>query len=229
MNALYNHALKQKSQLTSDLAKFENNLMTSPISLQGSISATLVSFEKTINQYNDFLSKNKELEDNEKYSNRLDQLREELNNFSTKFKDLKKNYNELNNDKMRKNLFGTTSSENPFDEDTTISNRRRHQQNDANDLNMFDGLQKENSIFNRGNSQLDYILEMGQNSLNDIIEQNHILEKVQDTLTKSLRTLNVSEDTIQLINRRAFHDKLIFWFALFCLFLGIYFIIKFLR
>ncbi|SMN20069.1 similar to Saccharomyces cerevisiae YLR078C BOS1 v-SNARE (vesicle specific SNAP receptor) [Maudiozyma saulgeensis] len=245
MNALYNHAVKQKGQLQKDLNRFEKNPQTAPISLQGSISATLVSFEKTINQYSDYLNNQPILNDQEdninkeKNLSRLVSLREELDRFQISFKDLKKLYNEANSTKNQRNqLFGsTTTSENPYnDMDTVMSQRKttssistHEQQQQNSNRSYLDGLQNENSVFQRGNSQLDYILEMGQNSLNDIIEQNHILDTVQDKLTKSLRTLNVSEGTIQSVNSRLFKDKLIFWVGLFLMFLGMYLVLKWLR
>ena len=265
MNALYNHAIKQKNQLQRDLTKFEKNPLTSPISLQGSISATLVSFEKTISQYEDYFKKQYALSSDrqgssnnsaeaEKHEGRVETLRGNLAEFQEKFKQLKRTYNEKNsahlNAHRREMLFGTPSSgvdgqqvsssstsENPFSEGS-ISQRRTggaavplnsNTNFGASGLLYHEGLQKEQSIFERGNAQLEYILEMGQNSLNDIIEQNQILEGVQNKLTKSLRTLNFSEETIQKINRRLFKDKLIFWIGLILLFTGMYLVMKYLR
>lgn len=254
MNALYTHALKQKSQLQQDLAKFEKNPNTVPISLQGSISATLVAFEKTITQYNEHLTifqqnndKSQEHSDqNVKFQQRLDNLKANLAQYKNKFKDLKLKYNQ-EQELKKKQLFGdsnnngttatttASSSSNPFDDQ--LSKRHNYQRtnttnnrnNDPNNLDMFDGLRKERGIFQRGNLQLDMLLEMGQQSLDDIIEQNKILHSMQDKMTNSLRTLNVSEQTIQNINKRLFKDKLIFWIALFLLFLGMYLVLKYLR
>ncbi|KAG0668241.1 protein transport protein bos1 [Maudiozyma exigua] len=244
MNALFNHAIKQKSQLTKDLNRFEKNPQTAPISLQGSISATLVSFEKTIVQYEDYLNNQPKLLDNnnnnnseqqqidEKNKNRLTNLKNDLIQLQTQFRDLKKIYNDSTNQKNH--LFsGISTSENPYNDiDTEMNQRRTVTTTAAQSLSQktyLDGLQDEQSIFKRGNSQLDYILEMGQNSLNDIIEQNHLLDQIQNKLTKSLRTLNVSEGTIQSVNSRLFKDKMIFWIALCLLFLGMYLILKWLR
>ncbi|QLL31829.1 hypothetical protein HG536_0B06970 [Torulaspora globosa] len=96
-------------------------------------------------------------------------------------------------------------------------------------LPLYNGLQKEQSIFQRGNAQLELILEMGHQSLDDLVEQNQILQKMQDRMSSSLRTLGVSEETIQKINRRAFKDKLIFWFALVLLLGGFYLVLKWFR
>lgn len=159
---------------------------------------------------------------------RLENLKNDLAELQTQFKELKKIYNDSVNQKNQ--LFtGMSTSENPYNDIDTQMNQRRTTTGVPSQKSYLEGLQDEQSVFQRGNSQLDYILEMGQNSLNDIIEQNHILDQVQDKLTKSLRTLNVSEGTIQSVNSRLFKDKMIFWVALFLLFLGMYLVLKWLR
>lgn len=235
MNALYNHAVKQKTLLQRDLSRFEKDLVTAPISLQGSISTTLISLEKTINQYKDYLAKynSSTPADSEetqiKYQSRLDSLQQVLAESNEKFLKLKKEFNETN---AREQLL--KSSSNPFDEENVMNRRNVAVQSSAqaqtsSSLPLYEGLQKEQSIFERGNAQLDYILEMGQQSLEDIVEQNAVLQKVQQTMTKSLHTLGVSNETIEKINKRVFKDKFIFWIALILMFLGFYFLLKLFR
>lgn len=243
-NALYNHAVKQKNQLQQELARFEKNSVTAPISLQGSISATLVSLEKTVKQYAEHLNRYKEDTNAEeidpKFANRLATLTQDLHDFTAKFKDLKQSYNENNS---RTQLFGSGAShvmdsDNPFSTSETIMNKRNVGGASANGkrglqqrwgLPLYQGLQKEQSVFERGNAQLDYILEMGQQSFENIVEQNKILSKVQDRMSNGLRTLGVSEQTITSINKRVFKDKLVFWIALILLIIGIYYVLKWLR
>ncbi|QHS74821.1 Bos1p [Saccharomyces paradoxus] len=244
MNALYNHAVKQKNQLQQELARFEKNSVTAPISLQGSISATLVSLEKTIKQYAEHLNRYKEDtsagEIDPKFANRLATLTQDLQDFTTRFKDLKQSYNESNS---RTQLFGSGAShvmdsDNPFSTSETIMNKRnvggassngKEGSSNGGGLPLYQGLQKEQSVFERGNAQLDYILEMGQQSLENIVEQNKILSKVQDRMSNGLRTLGVSEQTIASVNKRVFKDKLVFWIALILLIIGIYYVLKWLR
>ncbi|CCH59849.1 hypothetical protein TBLA_0C00330 [Henningerozyma blattae CBS 6284] len=249
MNAIYNHAVKQKNQLQSDLTRFDQELVTAPISLQGSISATLVSFNKTIDQYKAHLESQKnnfkfnelsekDFEKQNKYESRLISLNESYREFSTKFKELKLKYNQSTTN-ARSQLFGNNlSSDNPFD-DSSVMNKRnvgggainmnRDNSNGSSQLPLYQGLRKEQTVLERGNAQLDYLLEMGQQSLDDMIEQNQVILKMQDKMSSSLRTLGVSDSTIHMINKRVFKDKLIFWVALFLLFLGIYLVLKWLR
>lgn len=226
--------MKQKTLLQRDLSRFEKDLVTAPISLQGSISTTLISLEKTINQYKDYLAKYKSStpadseETQIKYQSRLDSLQQVLAESNEKFLKLKKEFNETN---AREQLL--KSSSNPFDEENVMNRRnvavQSAQAQTSSSLPLYEGLQKEQSIFERGNAQLDYILEMGQQSLEDIVEQNAVLQKVQQTMTKSLHTLGVSNETIEKINKRVFKDKFIFWTALILMFLGFYFLLKLFR
>lgn len=226
--------MKQKTLLQRDLSRFEKDLVTAPISLQGSISTTLISLEKTINQYKDYLAKYKSStpadseETQIKYQSRLDSLQQVLAESNEKFLKLKKEFNETN---AREQLL--KSSSNPFDEENVMNRRnvavQSVQAQTSSSLPLYEGLQKEQSIFERGNAQLDYILEMGQQSLEDIVEQNAVLQKVQQTMTKSLHTLGVSNETIEKISKRVFKDKFIFWTALILMFLGFYFLLKLFR
>ena len=164
-----------------------------------------------------------------KYQSRLDSLQQVLAESNEKFLKLKKEFNETN---AREQLL--KSSSNPFDEENVMNRRNVAVQSSAqaqtsSSLPLYEGLQKEQSIFERGNAQLDYILEMGQQSLEDIVEQNAVLQKVQQTMTKSLHTLGVSNETIEKINKRVFKDKFIFWIALILMFLGFYFLLKLFR
>ncbi|CCK72637.1 Bos1p KNAG_0L00140 [Huiozyma naganishii CBS 8797] len=232
MNAIYSHAVKQKSALQKDLARFEADPLGAPISLQGTIAATLVALEKTVRQFREYLVAHSGAPQDEKFEARLVGLQRDLDEFTKRFKALKLQYND-SQQQQRTQLFGkgaSTANENPFMDETALNKRggagSSQQQQRQEPLPLYQGLEKENSIFQRGNTQLDYILEMGQASLHDIIDQNEILERMQSTMSKSLRTLHVSESTIQSINSRLFKDKLIFWIALILMFTGMYFVYK---
>lgn len=247
-NALFNHGIKQKNQLQLDLEKFGKDVHGSPISLQGSISATLVSFQKTIEQYGDHLKKyeqslmNGDADEDEdaqtkKYENRLSSLKEAHGEFSARFAELKKEFNSSN---ARTQLFGNTNGYAMDGIESVVNKRNVGQSRDGTSprssmeyrgsgLPLYQGLQKEQSIFQRGNTQLELILEMGHQSLDDLVEQNQILLKLQDRMSSTLRTLGLSESTIQKINKRAFKDKLIFYFVLALLLVGFYFVIKWFK
>lgn len=206
--------------------------------MQGSISISLVSFEKTINQYKDHFNKyragNSTGDDQVqlKHESRLGTLQEELEIFKTKFHDLKKIYNE----QIHVNSFIHPNTS--YDGETIMNKRNvsnlsamkdsseRTMINSAAGLPLYEGLRKEESMFERGNAQLDRILHIGQESLDNIMEQNKILQKAQTQMIKSLTTLGVSKETIDKINKRVFKDKFIFWISLTLMFVGFYFVLR---
>ncbi|QLQ79342.1 hypothetical protein HG537_0B06900 [Torulaspora globosa] len=166
-----------------------------------------------------------------KFQNRLDSLIRSHRECAERFAELKKQYNASN---ARNQLF--SQNEAVMGGESVMSKRnvgsaspRGSFEAKRGGLPLYNGLQKEQSIFQRGNAQLELILEMGHQSLEDLVEQNQILQKMQDRMSSSLRTLGVSEETIQKINRRAFKDKLIFWFALVLLLVGFYLVLKWFR
>ncbi|AMD20185.1 HDL559Wp [Eremothecium sinecaudum] len=247
MNALYNHAVKQKSLLQRDLARFEKEREVAPISLQGSISTTLVALEKTIGQYREQLSayqsdiRSDSDENYIKYKTRLSTIDNDLTEFKQRFKLIKEQCNEGSS---RERMFGGGSAF-IYEEGSSSVNKRattgvqqrsllgengeRTTFNSAGGLPLYEGLRREQSIFERGNAKLDSILQMGQESLEEIIEQNRILQKVQQKMLKSLRTLGVSNETIDFINKRVFRNKVVFWTALVLMFVGCYFVMKWFR
>lgn len=197
-----------------------------------------MSFERTIEQYSELLKKHKaaiidEQDDTEivKNNTRLNSLIDAHKDFAAKFAQLKLTYNSSD---ARTQLFNDNHGY-ALDGDSVVNKRnvastspRTSFEHKGSGLPLYNGLQKEQSIFQRGNAQLDLILEMGHQSLDNIVEQNQIIHRLQDRMSSSLRTLGVSDETIQRINRRAFKDKLIFWFALALMLLGFYFILKWL-
>lgn len=199
-----------------------------------------MSFERTIEQYRDHFKKYQaaNIDSSEaeraKYESRLQSLSEAHKDFASKFAELKEQYNKSD---ARSQLFSGNDAY-AVDGESVVNKRSVPQAMTSSPRSSFDhraglplynGLEKERSIFQRGNAQLDLILEMGHQSLDDLVEQNQILRKVQDRMSSSLRTLGVSEDTIQMINRRAFKDKFIFYFAFLLMLVGFYFVFKWLR
>lgn len=231
--------------LNKDLAKLEKELVTAPISLQGAIATTLVSLEKTIGQYSEHFKQyqqnnpDDEEETRLKYETRLQTLQQDYEDAKKKFKELKEKHAQTNareqllqqssvveeNIMNKRNISVPTQPSGGFSVGSN-QDQERTMINSAAGLPLYEGLRKENSMFERGNAQLDRILQMGQESLEDIMEQNQVLQKLQSQMNKSLHTLGVSHETIERINRRVFKDKFIFYIALLLLFLGIYFILK---
>lgn len=232
MNSIYNHGVKQTHTITKDLAEFEKNLSTSPLSLQGAITTSLTAFKKTIKEYNDLLDKNVNDSSYAKHESRLTKFNQDLNEFTSKFDSLKKQRDiqlqEANKQELlgRRHLGGgatsnSTSSDNPFDPNS--------QQQEQATMSYREGLYHEKNSLERGSEQLDRILEMGQQAFEDIVEQNETLRKLQTKFEESLITLGVSQGTIRSVERRAKQDKWLFWFCVFMMLVLFYYIVKFFK
>ncbi|CDO92900.1 unnamed protein product [Kluyveromyces dobzhanskii CBS 2104] len=235
-----------RSLLNKDLGRFEKELATAPISLQGAIATTLVSLEKTLHQYKEQYkqyqvnSPDDSEETKLKYETRLQTLTHDYEDAKLKYAELKKRSAEYNAREQLLNQQASTVEEtvmnkrniNAPPQQTSFRMGNPDQQtgrttiNSAAGLPLYEGLRKENSIFEKGNAQLDRILQMGQESLEDIVEQNKVLRRLQSQMSKGLHTLGVSNETIEKINKRLFKDKLIFYLGLILLILGIYFVLK---
>lgn len=230
MNSLYNHGLKQTQTITKDLAEFEKNLSTSPLSLQGAITTSITAFKKTIREYTDLLDKNPTDSSFAKHEGRISKFNQDLENFTAKFDSLR-NQREISlQEADRQELLGrrhvapSQPSDNPYD-----PNQQQHQQQQQQTLSQREGLYNENQALARGCEQLDRILEMGQQAFEDIVEQNETLRKVQAKFEEGLITLGVSRGTIRSVERRAKQDKWLFWFCVVIMLVVFYYIIKFFR
>lgn len=219
MNALYNHGVKQTHTLQRELASFEKNLSTSPMSLQGSITTTLTAFKKTVREYNDLVLQSSLSE--EKHHARLEKFNKELTEYQSKFDTLKRQREEHLQANNQQELMGRrhTTGDNPYGSEHAARQA-------PSNLSYQEGLFKEKQSLSRGSQQLDQILEMGQSAFEDLVEQNETLKKIGSTFLQSLLTLGVSQGTIRTIERRARQDKWLFWGAVILLFVMFYYMIK---
>ncbi|KAL6930554.1 related to Protein transport protein BOS1 [Hanseniaspora guilliermondii] len=236
MNALYNHANKQKQLLVKDLAKLEDILQNESeiatrsniiLSTQGGIQTTLISLKKTIEQYkqqyDNIIKDNDTTDESEseeilKMKNRLDVLNSEYTTFNSKFGDMKNKFdsmkkkmlfshNEDVNTPLLQNRNTGKLNENPVNREPTMK------ENIFNNSYYHD----EKTIFRKSNKRLDQILEMGSATLDDIMEQNQILSRVQGKMTSTLKTLGVNNETINKINKVVLKDKIRFYLSM-CVF-----------
>ncbi|OBA21338.1 V-snare-domain-containing protein [Metschnikowia bicuspidata var. bicuspidata NRRL YB-4993] len=222
MNSIYNHGVRQTQMVTRDLAAFEKNLSTSPMSLQGTIITSLTAFKKTIKEYGDLMNQNNFTE--EKHKIRLEKFRADLEQFQLKFDSLRKQREVLLQAESRQELMGrrTVNSDNPYGQTTDPQSGMAQQAQ----MGYSEGLYKEKQSLGRGSQQLDMILEMGQSTLGDLVDQNETLKRLGSKFEESLMTLGVSQGTIRRVERRAKQDKWIFWSLVVLFFVLCYFIMK---
>ncbi|ESW96097.1 hypothetical protein HPODL_05341 [Ogataea parapolymorpha DL-1] len=220
MSLLYNNAIKQTQQLRKDLEQFEKDPTSAQLSLIGQITTTITNLSRTLQDYEDYIVK-QTLNLNEsqklKNENRLASLKNELLEYKLKTQSLKKQREEGLAEVNRNQLFANRStaiSENPYDDNnvSSVTNRGgQSRQEQLSGLSMQEGLQKEQSVLERSNQQLDEILEMGRMAFDDLVEQNEVVLKMKERMSSSLQTLGVSKATIRQIEKKAFEDKWIFY------------------
>ncbi|RLV86722.1 Protein transport protein BOS1 [Meyerozyma sp. JA9] len=223
MNSLYNHGIKQTKLLSKELATFESNISTSPLSLQGSITTSLTAFRKTIKEYGDLVAQAPSDEHLTKHEARLEKFNKDLQEFTQKFDNLKLQRENLRHEANTQELMGRrhagNTSENPYEAAENVQSPMMY----------HEGLAKEHSSLQRGSQQLDQILEMGQQAFEDIVGQNETLQRVKAKFEDSLVTLGVSRGTIRTIEKRARQDKWIFWAGVVLLFVCFWYILKWFR
>lgn len=228
MNALYNHGVRQTHHLTRDLASLEKNLLTSPMSLQGSIITSLTAFKKTIKEYNDMIQQSGGGDD--KHRTRLEKFNGELNQFQLKFDSLRQQRESILQENNQQELMGRRhvagGSENPYDSGSQGYGYGQNQQQQTSNMSYLEGLYKEKQSLSRRSQQLDQILEMGQNAFEDLVEQNETLKKLGSKFSLSLVTLGVSQGTIRTIEKRARQDKWLFWGGVIIFFVLCYFLVR---
>lgn len=219
MNSLYNHGVKQTQLLSRDLANFEKNLSTSPMSFQGQIITTLTAFKKTVKEYNELIHQNNFKE--EKHQVRLEKFQTDLASFQAKFDDLRRRREALIQNEQHQELMGRrhVSSDNPYDANQAANLGPAQ-------MSYSEGLYKEKQSLSRGSQQLDQILEMGQSAFEDLVEQNETLRMLGSKFEQSLVTLGVSQGTIRKVEKRAKQDKWLFWGLVIIFFIICFFLIR---
>ncbi|OUM53384.1 hypothetical protein BVG19_g2660 [[Candida] boidinii] len=225
--------MKQTQQLRKDLEVFEQDPVNTQLSTIGQITTTITQLSRILQEYDDFISK-QTLNENSKLKNetRLLNFQNELSESKIKFQSLKKQREEDLAQISKNSLFNNTStavSDNPYESNTVINRHANIAAQQQSGLSMQEGLYKEQSILQRGDEQLDAILEMGQQAFTDLVEQNEIIKKTQQKMVQSLETLGVSRETIRKIEKKAFEDKWIFYIGAILTLYFFYLILKYLR
>jgi len=238
MNVAYNSALRQSKAIHSDLEK----LSTSPPgsitpSEIGNVSASLASFSKSIDEYNNLAKQELIEKKKEEAFKRVKRFRDDLAGFRSRINELKQQREEVTHQSNRTELLGrrpyvSATPENPYANVGASSSMHARgpsasggmQQN----LTMGSGddareghALREQTFFTSTNVVLDEYIARGQAVLGDLGNQRDVLKNTQRKLYSIGNTLGISGDTIRMVERRAREDKWIFWagvviFILFC-------------
>ncbi|KAJ8103545.1 hypothetical protein POJ06DRAFT_3281 [Lipomyces tetrasporus] len=234
MNSLFNHALKQSQSLKKDLDAFSASPSTASLALQGQISATLATLQRTIDEYDAMARRELVPAKQDKAFARIRNFRTEAGEARTLFEKLKKEREEAQNNLNRAELLGrrphhSATPDNPYATGLTSN---------GSSVGGSGGVQISDSIpaaaiprefFQRTGDQLDEFLERGRAVLGDLVEQRNVLKSTQRKLYSAANTLGISSDTIKYIERRARQDKVVFWAGVAICLLSFYFILRWLR
>lgn len=252
-NVLFNSALKQSTTLRRDLETFSSSPGTATPALQGQISTTLQTLSRTLTDY-DALSRNEPNEDKKaKAADRLKNFRADLQSYRLQFDELKKERETVVHVEQRNELLGrrpyqsssstnggpvgpgtASTPENPYAQPTHAKNSSfgsgaQTSYNSHNNYTHDQHALREQSFFDKANTQLDQYLDRGRAVLGDLGQQREILKGTQRKLYSVANTLGISGDTIRMVERRARQDKWIFWTGVVVFFVFCALVIYFLR
>jgi len=230
MNAIFNHALKQSQSLKRDLDTFAASPLSSNLALQGQISATLATLQRTIDEYDSMARRELVTAKQDKAFARIRNFRSEATESRNLFEKLKKEREEIINNMNRTELLDrrphhSATPDNPYSisANNSISSSVQSQQQTS----PFHTVPTE--FISRTGEQLDEFLDRGRAVLGDLIEQREILKSTQRKIYSAANTLGISNETIRYIERRSKQDRLFFFIGVLICLISFYYIIKWFR
>ncbi|KAK9370493.1 hypothetical protein V1509DRAFT_251401 [Lipomyces kononenkoae] len=242
MNSLFNHALKQSQSLKKDLDTFAASPSTASLALQGQISATLATLQRTIDEYDAMARRELVPAKQDKAFARIRNFRTEAAEARTLFDKLKKDREEAQNNSNRAELLGRRPHHSATPDNPYASGLTRNGSSTIASSGTTAGAPGSGGIsesipiaaiprefFSRTGDQLDEFIERGRAVLGDLVEQRDVLKSTQRKLYSAANTLGISNDTLKYIERRARQDKAVFWAGVIICLVSFYFIIRWLR
>lgn len=221
MSSTFNHAVKQNQQLKRDLEKLAEAPEDAPVSLQGQISATMTSFQRTIDSYAQAVSNELVAEKKKQGEERLAKFRSDLAEARDQFHELKRRREETITSANRQELFSrrtatTEAADNPYEWKQSDYTREQ-------------GLARESDVLGSTSQKLDEFIEMGRSVLGDLGDQNQLLRNTQRTFTKAATTLGISGETISKVQHHLAQDKRFFYGGIVVLVICFILIVRWLK
>ncbi|KAF3052389.1 protein transport protein bos1 [Didymella keratinophila] len=255
MNALFNSALRQSTQIRKDLDQFADSAAPSP-QLQAQLNASLATFSRTIDDYGKLAKQEPVQTKQEKAFERLKNFRAELDEYRESFKRIKSANEDIRTTEARTELLGrrphhAATPENPYAQSNINASASAHspfapsQPYNPNapyranpysagapqggDYDREGHVLREKTFFNQTSNQLDEFLDRGRAVLGDLGDQREMLKGTQRKLYSVANTLGISGDTIRMVERRAKQDKWIFYGGVVVFFLFCWLVLHYLR
>ncbi|TPX15310.1 uncharacterized protein E0L32_004587 [Thyridium curvatum] len=253
MNTAFNSALKQSTSIrkdfsalspssSSDAAAGGGPAALTPAAL-GSLSASLTSFSRTLDEYNRLAKQELNPTKQEKAFSRLSGFRTELAEYRAQLESIKTSRDDAIHDQNRGELLGrrpyvSATPENPYANtaSSSSSSGATSYGGGGAGLSMGSGnptaeehALREQDFFSSTNRSLDDYIAQGQAVLDNLGMQKDMLKNTQKRLYSAANTLGLSGETIRMIERRAREDKWIFWAGVIVFFLFCWLCLHFLR
>ncbi|KAI5777009.1 synaptobrevin [Geopyxis carbonaria] len=241
LNSLFNSALKQSQSIKKDLESFSDAPITSSPALQGQISASLTSLARTIDDYDSMARRELIPVKKEKAEQRVKAFRKDLVEFRQNFENMKSDRAETEHNHSRSELLGnrchsSATPENPYANVNTATHARPSPFTQSLSNTSFsaavgidDRVFREQDFMNRTDTQLDEFLDRGRAVLSDLNHQREMLKGTQRRLYTVANTLGISGDTIRMIERRAMHDKWLFYGGVVVFFTFCYLVLRWIH
>ncbi|GAB0136750.1 hypothetical protein EsDP_00005042 [Epichloe bromicola] len=223
MNVQYNSALRQSKSIRSELETLNSKGAPSAGEI-GNVSASLSSFSKTIDEYNQLARQEIVPKKQDEAFERVKRFREDLSDFRAQIDGLKKARDDAHHQNNRAELLGrrpyNATPENPYANTPTSTNsafqpRQSSQPSghlttgSADEMREAHAFREQNFLANT-HSALDEYIARGQAVLGDLGQQREMLKNTQKRLYSVGTTLGISGDTIRMVERRARQDKWLF-------------------
>ncbi|EPS36574.1 hypothetical protein H072_9827 [Dactylellina haptotyla CBS 200.50] len=219
MNSLFNSALKQSQSLKRDIDNFQGSPVTSSPALQGQISASLASFNRTIDDYDAMAKRELIPAKQEKAKERVKNFRTQYSEFKDQFDKLKNQREEADTLSNRNELSGrrghsSATPDNPYSYSTPPAAANRPAGSTAfgapltsSNLTRESHALHEQTFLSRTNDALDEFLARGRAVQEELAMNKLTLKDTQRRLYTVANTLGISGDTIRMIERRAKEDN----------------------
>lgn len=218
----------------------------------GSLSASLTSFSRNLDEYDQLAKQELVIAKQEKALERLKNFRAELSEYKEQFAALKAQRDDAQHTQNRAELLGrrpyaAATPENPYANvggggsaaaTTGEIPTNRYGSGGAvgsqmsmgsNDYTRETHALREQNFFASTNQTLDEYIARAQGVVGDLGQQRDMLKNTQKRLYSVANTLGVSGDTIRMIERRAKQDKWIFFAGAFIFFGFVWLCLHYLR
>ena len=189
-------AAKLVLSIQSDLEQLESGQDTST-GIQGRISASLGSLERSIKDMQDLISREMDAERRQDGKQRVQKLKDDHQNLRVGLDRWRQREQQQQQQRDRDALLATPTSA-MRDAPATI-------------MTMEDHVVRQDTSIQRSIHQVDEYLRMGQESLGRLREQGMSLKTAQRRMLDVANTLGLSQTTIRWIERRTTEDKYVFW------------------